>query len=107
MLWDTIEGWAARTITPHKDGSLTAAVLSVEYSKAGNLVTAGRDKSVRLMNGSGSIKGRLDGFDDLPMQVAFSHDGQLVLAGDFDGQVKVWNPEQKEGRGDVGAVRGV
>lgn len=102
VMWDTIEGWAAKTVVPHKEGKKDGSVLSVAYAKDGCLATAGRNKSVGYLTGSGSFKASFDAFEDLPTRVAFTHDGKHVLAGDFEGRVQVWDPKEKRRVGFLG-----
>ncbi len=98
VLWDTIEGWAARNVSIHKPKAKRArgGVLSVEYNQAGQLVTAGRDKQVLVLDGRGSVLKKFGGFDDLPTQAVFTHDNLRVLSGDYTGAVKVWDVKKAE-----------
>jgi WD40 repeat protein len=98
VLWDTNEGWAAKNVKPHNAG-----ILSVEYNGKGILVTAGRDKSVRILSGAGKETAKFAGFADLPTHVVFTHDGSQVLAGDYDGNVKVWDAKEKKVVGQLAA----
>jgi WD40 repeat protein len=98
VLWDTNEGWAAKNVKPHNAG-----ILSVEYNAQGKLVTAGRDKSVRVLSGDGKETAKFAEFADLPTQVVFTSDGGLVLAGDYEGRVRVWDPKEKKVVGQLAA----
>lgn len=93
VLWDTIEGWAARNVALHKPKGkrVRGGVLSVEYNQAGQLVTAGRDKQVFILDGSGKVLKTISGFEDLPTQAVFTCDNLHILSGDYTGAVKVWN----------------
>jgi WD40 repeat protein/mono/diheme cytochrome c family protein len=98
ILWDTNEGWAAKNVKPHNAG-----ILSVEYNSQGGIVTAGRDKSVRVLSGAAQETAKFAEFADLPTQVTFTHDGGQVLAGDYLGDVRVWDTKAKKIVGKLAA----
>ena len=83
----TAGGTAVRTPTPR--GKLTG-VLAVAYARNGLLATVGRDNTLRLWKDA-TQTAKLSGFTDTPWRVVFSHDGERVIAGDFTGELFVWN----------------
>ena len=93
-LWDMIQGKVVRSINAHNGG-----VTSVDFDHDGRLVTAGRDRRVRLWDTNG---GKIRDFERMPeavLEVAFSHDGQRVIYGDWNGtvlSVDTEKPDQKE-----------
>jgi len=83
--WETIEGKSVKSIAAHRNG-----VTWVQFAHDGRWVSAGRDGSVRF--GVRCTKARtfeLPG--EMALRCAFSHDAGRVIAGDFEGNVLVWN----------------
>jgi hypothetical protein len=76
-----VRGWGA-----HGGGAL-----AVRFARDGQIASAGRDRLVRLWNGNGGNVRNFEALPDLALQVAFSHDGKRIIAGDWTGQVVVWN----------------
>jgi hypothetical protein len=77
--------------------------LSVDFDKKGNLVTAGRDKTVKLWNPSGAAIRTISGFPEMVMEARYSHDGSRIIAGDWTGAVSVWNAADGKKQGDLSA----
>jgi hypothetical protein len=85
-LWEmenggNIKGWGA-----HGGG-----VLSVQYAKDGRLVSCGRDRVPKIWDGNGGQQRAFEALPDVALRVAFSHDAARVVAGDWTGQIRVWN----------------
>jgi len=104
ILWFAEDGFPTRTINATSGGVAVrtpvsrgkpAGVLSVAYSRNGVLATLGRDNSARVWKADGNLLFKLDGFTDTPWRVVFSHDGERVIAGDFSGDLTVWNVKDK------------
>lgn len=93
ILWYAEDGFPTRTINAQagagKSKSLPG-VLSVHYSRAGQILTCGRDNTARVWRPDGAQAARLEGFTDIPLRAVFSHDGGRVFVGDFTGKVRVW-----------------
>ena len=85
-LWDMNTGKAVKSINAHSGG-----VAAIDFSRDGRLVSCGRDGLVRLWDLSGKKLRDFPRMKDLPLEVAISHDGNRVIAGDFSGQTEVWN----------------
>ncbi len=100
ILWYADDGFPTRSITAQADPKAargkTSGVTSVQYSQDGQIATCGRDNTARIWKADGSMVARLEGFTDLPSKLAFSHDGQRLFAGDFTGEIRVWNTKDKE-----------
>jgi WD40 repeat protein len=105
ILWFAEDGFPTRSINAHADGAggrqasprnRLPGVLSISYARDGSFATVGRDNTARLWRADGNPLGKLDGFRDLPSRVAFSHDGQRVMAGDFTGTVRVWSVKDRQ-----------
>ncbi len=99
ILWYAEDGFPTRVLnataggtavrTPTTRGKL-AGVLAVNYAKNGVLATLGRDNTLRIWKDANQTA-KLEGFADTPWRVVFSHDGERVIAGDFTGELLVWN----------------
>ena len=86
-LWDMTSGGEVKNWQPHGG----RGVLSAEFTHDGRIVTAGRDNVTRLWQADGSPIRELEAFKDIALQATFNHDGTLALAGDWTGEVRVWN----------------
>ena len=60
--------------------------LSAHYAQNGNIVTAGRDKTVKFWDGNGKGLRTISGFADIVMESRLSHDGSKIIAGDWTGK---------------------
>ncbi len=93
--WDASDGWPAvikNNAHPPKRpegvfGVLPNGVLSAAFGPNGDLLTAGRDRQLRLWNPTGSQIRAIPQESSLPIQVAVSQDGKTLVAGDSAGQV--------------------
>lgn len=104
ILWFAEDGFPTRTLnataggvavrTPVSRGK-PVGVLAVAYARNGLLATLGRDNSARVWKADGNQLFKLDGFTDTPWRIVFSHDGERVIAGDFTGELYVWNVKDK------------
>ena len=64
-------------------------VLSVEFTHDGRMVTAGRDKVVRVWGPDGSAIKETEPFNDIALHATFNFDGTLAIAGDWTGEIRV------------------
>jgi len=85
QLWEMENGTAIRRWGAHVGG-----VESVEFGMDGRLVSAGRDRVVKIWDQSGSMLKQLEPFDDVALRAVFATDGARVVAGDWRGEVRVW-----------------
>ena len=76
-----IAGWGAH------GGGATA----VDYAADGRIVSMGRDRQAKLWDGNGGQQRAFDAMADLGLEVAVTHDVGRVIAGDWTGDVKMWN----------------
>jgi mono/diheme cytochrome c family protein len=90
-LWEmqnggNIKGWGA-----HGGG-----VASVKFAKDGRLISTGRDRVAKLWDQNGAAQRQFEAFTDLALRAVFSFDDANVIAGDWSGEVRIW--EMKEGK---------
>ena len=96
--WEMINGKQVKTWNAHPDGTLSAY-----FDPKGKIVTSGRDKMVKLWQGDGKAISTIKDFKDIVMEVCYSHDGSRVIAGDWTGQVSVWNSSDGKKIGELNA----
>lgn len=96
--WEMFNGRQVRTWTAHAGGAL-----SVHFDNKGNLVTSGRDRTVKLWKGDGAAIRTLSGFPEMVTEARYVHDGSRVVAGDWTGAVSVWNVADGKKLGDLSA----
>ena len=84
--WEMINGKSVKTWTAHSGGTLSA-----HFDEKGQVVSSGRDKTVKLWDENGKGIRTISGFKDIVMETRLSHDGTKVISGDWSGEIKVWN----------------
>lgn len=82
-LWEPDDGKSTKTLA-------AAGAMGVRYGHDGRLATTGRDGKTRLFDANANQPRELVGVADVPLHVAVTHDQSRVLAGDWSGQVHVW-----------------
>lgn len=85
-LWDMQSGNVVKSIQADPGG-----VESVHFTHDGRLVTCGRDKRVRIFKADGSPVAQSEAFKDIALHAAFDGDGKRVVAGDWTGQIRVFD----------------
>lgn len=83
-LWNPNDGKQIKQWKAHDGG-----VLSLEYAHDGRIVSSGRDRRVRVWDGSGKQERAVEGFNEIVLSVAVSEDGKRAIAGDWGGHVAV------------------
>jgi hypothetical protein len=84
-LWEMENGNSIKSWAAHGGGAE-----SVRYARDGRIVTAGRDKLVKLWDGAGNAQRTFEARPDVALCAAFTHDDARVIAGDWTGQIPVW-----------------
>jgi WD40 repeat protein len=90
-LWEMQNGGMVKNWGAHGGGTT-----SVRFAKDGRLVTTGRDRVAKVWDQNGGMQKQLETFGDLANRAAFTHDDTRVIAGDWAGEIRVW--ELKEGK---------
>jgi WD40 repeat protein len=81
-------------------GKISGGVLDAAFSRSGQLVTCGRDRSVRLWSANGEFVKAFtmretasqpkEHMASIPMRVTISSDGKQLVAGDSAGRLHTW-----------------
>jgi mono/diheme cytochrome c family protein len=98
IFWDAQAGWPSVTLdAPHMPranaksrGRRPGGVLSARFASDGRLLTSGRDRMVRLWDGSGKPLATFEVPTALPLKVAATSDGKTLIAGDAEGKLHLW-----------------
>lgn len=90
-LWDIIAGKSIKSINAH-----TGGVTSVAFDHQGRLVSAGKDKKVKLWDATGNLVREFPPMGEQVLTVAISHDGSRIIAGDWNGDVRMLQSEKPE-----------
>ncbi len=115
-LWNMQEGTEVKSWAAHGNyrpptgavgaGTFDPAVgaLSIGFAHDGRIVSCGRDHAVKIWGPDGSAVRTLEApFNDIALHVTFDHEGGRVIAGDWTGQVKVWNAADGKVIGELSA----
>ena len=84
-LWEMENGKQIKNWGAHGGG-----VTAVEFAQDGKIVSTGRDRLTKLWDGNGKVIRDFPAFGDLAMEVAITHNSGRVLAGDWLGEVRLW-----------------
>jgi hypothetical protein len=90
-LWEMENGRQIKSVGAHNGG-----VASVRYAQDGRFVTTGRDRATRLWDADGNKVRDFESFGDLALEAVVTQDNAAVVAGDWTGEVRVW--DIKDGR---------
>jgi WD40 repeat protein len=84
-LWEMNNGSQVRGWGAHGGGAA-----AVHFTHDGRLVSTGRDRVTKIWDQNGAQQRAFEGFSDLGLKAVFTHDGKRVVAGDWTGEVRVW-----------------
>ena len=99
--WDVTDGFPAinkqnahpPSRPPGTFGVIPNGVLAARFDHDGNLLTAGRDRVVRLWAADGTERKSFAIDTGLPISTAVTFDGRQVISGDSTGAVRFWKVE--------------
>ena len=78
-------------------------VLSIHFGSNGQIATSGRDKQVKTWGQDAKQIKALPAFKELPLEVAFSHNGKQLIVGDWNGEITVWDSAEAKQIGTLSA----
>lgn len=98
--WDATDGFPAINLpNAHpparpagRFGTIPNGILAARFDAQGNLISAGRDRTVRYWSPDGKRIKSFDNKPSIPLSVVVSHDGKTLISGDADGNVRFWKP---------------
>jgi WD40 repeat protein len=99
--WDITDGFPAinksNAYPPQRPagtyGIIPNGVLAARFDRDGNLVTAGRDRVVRLWATDGKQKKAFVIKSGIPISAAITQNGTRIISGDTTGLVQFWDPK--------------
>ncbi len=97
-LWESGEGKQTKTWAAHKGGTLAVA-----YSRDGRFVTSGRDGLVVTWSADGAKQKSMTFGGEMALRCTWADDGASVVAGDFAGNVWVWDAKSGKQTGALEA----
>jgi hypothetical protein len=84
--WEMENGGQLKSWGAHGGGTS-----SVWFSRDNQIVTSGRDKTVKLWKEDGTAVRTFEAFGDLALSAAYCDETKRVIGGDWTGLVRVWN----------------
>ncbi len=84
-LWELENGGQVKNWNAHAGG-----VSAVRFAPDGRLTSTGRDRIAKLWDAGGGQVRAFEALGDIALRVAFTHDGGRVVAGDWLGDVRMW-----------------
>ena len=90
-LWEMENGGQIKSWGAHGGG-----VASARFAKDGRIVSTGRDKMARLWDQNGGKQKDFEAFGDLALRAVLADDDSKVVAGDWSGEVRVF--DAKDGK---------
>ncbi len=85
-LWEMENGGQLKSWGAHGGGAF-----SVEFCRDGRLVSSGRDRVVKTWDQNGGALRSFEAFNDLALQATHCDETDRVIAGDWTGEIRVWN----------------
>lgn len=85
-LWEMINGTHVKGWGAHGGG-----VLSLQVTHDGRIVSAGRDRVLKIWSPDGNMIKQSEGFNDLALRATFNHDGTKIVGADWSGTIRAFN----------------
>ena len=95
-LWEMENGNQVKNWGGHGGG-----VASIEFCRDGRLLTCGRDRAAKLWKQDGTEIRGFEAFGDLALRVSFCDETNRVIAGDWQGEIRVFNAEDGARLGEL------
>jgi len=83
--FEPYEGKEVKKLRAHPAG-----VLDASFARDGRLVTSGRDRRIKLWGVQGQLLAQSSPLPDLPLQARFRSDPSLIVTGDWQGDLRLW-----------------
>ena len=84
-LWEMENGKQVKMWNAH------GGVQSVEFCRDGKLLTCGRDHQVKLWTADGKPQPQNLSLGEMAMRAATTFDNNRIVAGDWSGEIRIWN----------------
>lgn len=85
-LWEMENGKTVKNWGAHGGGAKC-----VEFTRDGRLVSTGVDRTPKLWAADGNQQLAFAAFGDVSLRTTFAAEGDRVIAGDWTGEIRVWN----------------
>ncbi len=85
-LWNMLDGNQLKSWGAHGGGAE-----DVRFAKDGRLISTGRDRVTKLWDQNGKAERQFETFGDIGLQSCFTFDDSTIVAGDWSGEIRVWN----------------
>lgn len=85
-LWEMENGTQVANWNAHGGG-----VLGLEFARDGRLLSCGRDNLTKLFDQGGQQLVAFEAFPDLALRATFCDETNRAVAGDWRGEIRVWN----------------
>ena len=85
-LWEMNNGGQIRNWGAHGGG-----VESIEFTRDGRIASCGRDRVAKIWDQNGKLKRSFSAFKDLALRVTHCDESNYIIAGDWTGEIRVWN----------------
>ncbi len=87
-LWELNNGAQIKSWGAHGGG-----VHAITFTRDGRILSAGDDQLTKLWAQDGNLQSTFPAFEDQATAVAWCDESQRALAGDYRGEIRVWNPQ--------------
>ena len=95
-LWEMENGKAVKSWGSHGGGAM-----SVEFCRDGRIVSCGRDRTTKIWDGNGKQQRAFEAFGEMALKVSFCDETNRVVAGDWHGNIRVWNAADGKRLGEL------
>lgn len=95
-LWEMENGGQVKNWGAHGGGAT-----SVEFTRDGRLFSCGRDRVAKLWDQNGGQQVAYEAFGDLALQATYCDETNRAIAGDWNGEIRVWNATDGQRQGEL------